>query len=160
MRGAEGVVDVDVTEFRQRRAELLHVLRIRLDLQPVQPHTAVHRRGTARRPSRPFADQEVLLIFFSVHVSNSDLREIADGNLFYFIYLFNPRKTQTQNRDFGKLFTQTSNMCCLLLQVLVLGDLPRFLKSQFGSQLACRTVWQYKLVYMERAAGTQKNVDR
>jgi len=33
VRGAEGVVDVDVSEFGERRAKHIHILLISLDLQ-------------------------------------------------------------------------------------------------------------------------------
>jgi len=45
---AERVVDVDVAEFRQRRAERIHVFLIRFDLQPVHVRPITSRSETAR----------------------------------------------------------------------------------------------------------------
>jgi len=46
---AKRVVDVDVAEFRQRRAERIHVFLIRFDLQPVHVRSTTSRSETARR---------------------------------------------------------------------------------------------------------------
>jgi len=66
VRRAESVVDVNVAELRQRRAKLLHVFRIRFDLQPARRLDHI-TKSSGKRPRSLYVIHYILSLAYAVN---------------------------------------------------------------------------------------------